>query len=78
MPSRDWQCKTVQTIDQAIIAIFSMKFPVVLLPDRGQTICTPIIKDIKELHLHFARVRDISPTGNVIIKKRLKQENAQP
>ncbi len=74
MSSRKWQCKTVQTINQAIVVIFAMKFPVVLLPERGQTICTPIIEDLKGLYLHFSKVRDISPTGGVIIKKRLEEK----
>lgn len=64
--------RTVQTIEQAIMEMFSLQYPVIIMPDRSSTLYFVRVKDLKELRSNFDKVRKVSPTSTVIIRKPLK------
>ncbi len=72
-PQRNLQItRTAQTIEQAIMEMFSLQYPVIIMPDRSSTLCFIRVNNLKELRREFDRVRKISPTSTVIMRKPLK------
>lgn len=64
--------RAVQTVEQAIMEMFSLQYPVIIMPDRSSTLCFVRVNNLKELRREFDRVRKVSPTGTVIMRKPLK------
>ncbi len=64
--------RTAQTIEQAIMEMFSLQYPVIIMPDRSSTLYFVRVNDLKELLRNFDKVRKVSPTSTVIMRKPLK------